>query len=210
MRTPNVILCNRASPCDCLDNDVFRGWYSDACGTSSITNSTAVNATANNSSTPIESAVFENVDAVSIFLALCTGIVMVAIIFLSVLYSRYRRRQTEIKMAKFRRETNEKIINKQRRELDCLQQHFRATKDELNSIDFAFENFERDEGVASVPFSSLKKNRDLGAGAFGEVYSANWYLDNGERVEVAVKEMHRQHLTRSVGFGSVFTTFLKF
>ena len=186
MRTPNVIICNGASPCDCLDNEVFTDWYSKIC-------SNATNATTN-LTTKVD-AVFDRVDSFSIFLALCTGVAMVAIIFLSVLFSRYRRKQREVIFARRQANKKDQILMEQKRELDMLKAKLSATKTEIESIEFAFRDVERDDGITFISFLSLEKIRGLGSGAFGEVYSAAWSRENNKRV-VAVKEMHRQHLTK--------------
>ena len=87
--------CDSTFVCDCVEQPQFADWYALDCAFAS--NSSAFNTTAaKNASSPsivtLESDMFENVSALSILVAIVTGAAMLALIALSVLFARYRKR----------------------------------------------------------------------------------------------------------------------
>ena len=84
--------------CDCVEQSQFTLWYAADCAAannSTTSNKTATSNLSNSSSSfaNLESNMFENVSALSILLGITTGFAMLALIALSVLFARYRKRQ---------------------------------------------------------------------------------------------------------------------
>ena len=90
-RFPTVATCDSESVCECLDKPLFEAWFTQEC-----------NLTATNQTTPAmmtdDTDLFKNVDGVTVLIAIVTGIAMTALIWLSVMFSRYRKRNQVVVM----------------------------------------------------------------------------------------------------------------
>ena len=83
IRLPTVATCDSDNVCECLDKPQFEAWFAGEC------NQTATNQTSQAQDTE---DVFKNVDGFTVIIAIVTGIAMSALIWLSVMFARYRRR----------------------------------------------------------------------------------------------------------------------
>ena len=89
--------CNSAYVCECLEEPQFAEWFARDCNVSSTAfgNNVTTNSTSTSRSTDAEdetSTLFDNVDPLSLLAAVVTGMAMLALIALSVLFARYRKR----------------------------------------------------------------------------------------------------------------------
>ena len=96
IRHPNVFVSNSADVCDCLDEPHIGQWLSPYCANATAAHSED-NSTSNNQSTVDQvsweptNSTFDQVDAVTVLMALVTGLAMVFMIWLAVMFARYRR-----------------------------------------------------------------------------------------------------------------------
>ena len=70
--------------CDCLGKRQFEEWFANEC------NQTATNQT-QTSSTTDNNDMFKNVDGPTILIAVVTGVAMTTLIWLSVMFARFRK-----------------------------------------------------------------------------------------------------------------------
>ena len=91
IRFPTVATCDSSSVCDCLDKPQFREWFANDC------NQTTTNQTQTSPTTDTDD-LFQNVDGFTVIIAMVTGIAMTSLIWLSVMFSRYRSRNQVVVM----------------------------------------------------------------------------------------------------------------
>ena len=84
IRFPTAAACESSSVCDCLGKRQFEKWFANEC------NQTATNQT-QTSSTTDNNDMFKNVDGPTILIAVVTGVAMTALIWLSVMFARFRK-----------------------------------------------------------------------------------------------------------------------
>lgn len=70
--------------CECLDEPQFAAWFTRECNLTATTNNTQAAST--------NTDMFKNVESITVLVAIMTGIAMTALIWLSVMFSRYRKR----------------------------------------------------------------------------------------------------------------------
>ena len=92
IRHPHVSSCSSGYVCDCIEQPHFAGWYDDFCkaGSGGINTTNATAASAEFSAAG--SDMFASIDPLTIVVAVLTGIAMLTLIALSVLFARYRKR----------------------------------------------------------------------------------------------------------------------
>ena len=83
--------CDSNFVCNCLADPLFTVWYAEDCAASSINNTSS----ASNTTGP--TGLFDSVDLLSILIAIVTGMAMLVLIALSVLYARYRKKSNVVK-----------------------------------------------------------------------------------------------------------------
>ena len=86
IRFPTIATCASSNACECLDKPQFEAWFANEC------NQTAANQTSQDAQAKASEDMFKNVDGFTIIIAIVTGIAMAALIWLSVMFSRYRKR----------------------------------------------------------------------------------------------------------------------
>ena len=89
LRHPTFLTCASGYVCDCVDQPQYTPWVGSACGNGSAAAQTG-NGTANDES------LFRNVDGLVLVVAVVTGLAMLALISLSVLFARYRKRAVQV------------------------------------------------------------------------------------------------------------------
>jgi len=167
---------------------IFKAWYGEACNSTGLGNITATTS----------HSTFENVDPVPVLVALVTGLAMLALISLSVLFSRYRKRnvvvvslQSSIKNAS--RDRLEMEASNQARDLE-LADLKRSLAKAQQMVVKAMESEESMLKPFSITFSELDLGASLGEGAFGTVLKG---VLRGN-IPVAVKTLRVTKLTSEV------------
>ena len=89
IRVPTVFSCASDDVCECLHLDQFGPWYGDVCESAALGKNHTKNYTLVSTNVS-ESNVLDEVDVFSIMSAILTAVAMVALIWLSVLFARYR------------------------------------------------------------------------------------------------------------------------
>ena len=92
VRAPTVFSCDSPDVCECLDIPQIGPWYEGLCALAE--NFTATNATAFAATT--NDGVLDKVDVFAVMIAILTAIAMVTLIWLSVMFSRSRKRNLEV------------------------------------------------------------------------------------------------------------------
>ena len=92
VRAPSVFSCDSTDVCarDCLDVPQIGPWYEDLCALAE--NFTATNATAPLVAATNDDNALDQVDVFAVMIAILTAIAMVTLIWLSVMFSRSRKR----------------------------------------------------------------------------------------------------------------------
>ena len=126
--------------CECLDQPQFEEWYALDCAAAAGSNSTfSINATTGVSdinttalgTTPHPSTMFDNVKPLSILVALVTGLAMLALIALSVLFARYRKRNQVVDMLSHGMEAAQQSFARVQRENKQIEREKAALQDKL-------------------------------------------------------------------------------
>ena len=157
--------------CDCVDQLQFTEWYEEEC--KNAANSTVFEPTFNTTAPYSEFAkadsdyMFQNIDPLSIIVALVTGLAMLALIALSALFARYRKRQSvvaslECGNAQLKSEFQEaKALNADlKKALEESQQVVDRNMKESSAVLEAFK----------INYADLSLGVRLGEGSFGTVY----------------------------------------
>jgi len=91
VRFPTVATCDSENVCECLDKPQFEAWFAQECNLTATNQTTAAMMTD-------DTDLFKNVDGATVLIAIVTGVAMTALIWLSVMFSRYRKRNQVVAM----------------------------------------------------------------------------------------------------------------
>ena len=182
--------CGSSFVCDCVDQPQFEEWYALDCAAAAASNTSfSINATTGVSdinttalgTTP--STMFDNVKPLSILVALVTGLAMLALIALSVLFARYRKRNKVVvdltKQAKDAKEeadkheqgkfAAEKATQQAEREKAALQDKLYAAKKLIDQVmeegGKLLDSYHLDYSDIDFGGDDVKEWRKLGEGA---------------------------------------------
>ena len=164
--------CDSNFVCDCIELPQFAEWYNTTLCTSNSTSlASATNASSVIASTlgdvPPSIALFANVDPLAILVAVVTCLAMLALISLSVLYARYRKRNTTVGVL-------QKDIQRAQSAASEAQADNAELKESLAAAQQIVDRNLNEGGTAltayKIRYSDLTMGLQLGEGSFGTVY----------------------------------------
>ena len=116
VRFPTIATCDHDDVCKCLDKPQFDEWFAGECNQTAVSNQTGqAQATTED--------MFKNVDGFTIVIAIVTGIAMAALIWLSVMFSRYRRRNQVVVLL----EGGIELANQQKADAEAFNKELKAS-----------------------------------------------------------------------------------
>ena len=90
LRHPHIFSCDSSYVCDCVKQPQYVEWLADDCSFNSTANFTAAQDDDDSND------MFHNVDPLAVIVAVVTGFAMLALIWLAVLFARYRKRNAKV------------------------------------------------------------------------------------------------------------------
>ena len=90
LRHPHILSCDSSYVCDCVEQPQYTEWLAEECNATAANHSSAVYDETD------DGGVFDGIDPLAIVVALVTGLAMLALISLSVLFARYRKRNVKV------------------------------------------------------------------------------------------------------------------
>ena len=183
--------CDSGNACDCLDLPQFAEWYEADCSAANATDKTGsmssnytAATTAANDEAP---SLLHNVDPLTILVAIVTGMAMLALIALSVLFARYRKRNAKVQSL----ESGIEFANKEKDRAEAFNLELkrslqRAQKEVDKAVGDAGEFLKQ----FMIKHAELKFEEELGHGAFGVVWMGTFRLQ-----PVAIKTMRVTKVT---------------
>ena len=163
IRFPTVATCESENVCECLDKPLFDEWFAQEC------NLTATNQTAAKKTDDTD--LFKNVDGVAVLIAIVTGIAMAALIWLSVMFSRYRKRNQVVVML-------EGGMEAAKHKLKAAEAFNAELKASLGAAQKIVDRNVKEGGALlsayKIRHSDLTMDVQLGEGSFGTVYHGTY------------------------------------
>ena len=166
--------------CDCLEDPLFTEWYDEDCASSnnasSASNATGVGSITNATSLKVPSVgLFDDVDPLSILVAIVTGMAMLALIALSVLFARYRKRNAKVQSLESGIElANEEKAKAEAFNLELKRSLLRAQKEVDKVVGEAGEFLKQ----FKVAYAELNFGEEIGSGSYGIVWKGTFRSKN--------------------------------
>ena len=153
--------------CDCVDQPQFAKWYALDCAAASnstfndnatgVTNATNLDTTETSPSTTM----FDNVDPFLILVSLVTGLAMLALIALSVLFARYSKRNKVVVML----EGGIELANEQKANAEAFNKELKASLERAQKeVDKAVGNADELLKQYKIKYAELTFQDEIGHG----------------------------------------------
>ena len=156
--------------CECLDEPQFAEWFADECGNQTLTNLTKTG----NASEDM----FKDVDSTAILVAIVTGIAMAALIWISVLLVRYRKRNNEIGALQISVAKAQSNASEAQRVAVQAQSDNKRLQKSLNAAQQIVDRNVKEGGAGLKAYqlrhADLTMDVQLGEGSFGTVYHGTY------------------------------------
>ena len=186
IRFPTAATCDNRNVCECLDKPQFEAWFAGEC-----------NLTATNQTLAPEEAtndMFQKVDGFIVLVAIVTCIALTALICLSVMFSRYRKRgQIVVMLEGGKKDAEQSVVRVQRVYKQALDDNATLKK----SLEAAQQIVDRNLKEGGAALSAYKLHHDeltmgvqLGEGGFGTVFHGTYH-----GTECAVKTVRATKVT---------------
>ena len=170
-RAPTVFSCESTDVCECLHVTQFREWYEKLCALPK-------NYTATNVTTNVDDDMLDKVDVLAVIIAILTAIAMVTLIWLSVILSRYRRRNQVVVMLEGEMKAAQQSMSEVKRvNSEALADNARLKKS-LRAAQQIVDRNVKEGGAALAAYklrqTDLTTDVQLGEGSFGTVYHGTY------------------------------------
>ena len=163
IRYPTVFTCSSHHVCDCIDQDVYKIWYADACNnlTQALYNDTDKASIINGTQLPSQD-MFDDVDVNVVFAVLIAMLLAASIVYAWKMMRSYQHQARSVKTVKGTLRRYQDTFKVQLQDMVTKQMEEQNANECLNLL-----------LPYKVPRNHVKMKRRIGKGAYGSVWKAS-------------------------------------
>jgi hypothetical protein len=167
IRHPHIFSCDSSYVCDCVEQPQYSAWFIEVCNTSApSTNRTGVDDEAD--------GMFDSVNPLTVIVGLVTGLAMLALIALSVLFARYRKRNNIVGALEASVATAQKVASTAQHAANAAMADNVLLKRSLDAAQQIVDRNVKEGGAGRAAYklrhADLALGVQLGEGSFGTVF----------------------------------------